>query len=645
MDGVIGIRIVSDPEQVLRALDEDQRAICEIIEGPVAVIAGPGSGKTRVLTHRIAYMIARGIPDHQILAITFTNKAAGEMKTRLRDLLRGEAKPFVATFHATGAFILRQTADAFGLSSQFSIYDEDEARAVIKSVRASFAQKHLARISDEGIASLIEKAKRDGYLPADLPTPDEFAEELKAFYAEYQAGLRARNAVDFADLILYPLRLFTEHPDRISPFTRRFHYILVDEFQDIDASQYALIRHFSQDHHNIFVVGDQDQSIYGFRGADPEFLERFVDDFPEAKVMYLERNYRSHPGIVKAATEIARQSPFGFKKNLRSIFGEPASGKASILVVETPDEIVQSEDIARRIKELIRSGVSASEIAILYRAHHLSAPIEYALAARRIPYRVIRGLRFLERKVVKDAVSFLRVLVNPQDIAAWERICARPPRGIGEKTMARIATILSREEVNPIHSPQDRTRFPLPFQTLCAVLGEAYKEYHPDLVALFRAILEESGYLKWLEENEDPETIAHLEGLEKLLQRAASERKTLPEFLQELALWSDQDAQGDEDRVLLMTIHAAKGLEFHSVFMPDLIEEILPHKRALESGIGLDEERRLFYVGITRAKNSVLLYRPLLRSTFRGGRFKRTIPSRYLTALSSPLVKRISIFR
>jgi DNA helicase-2/ATP-dependent DNA helicase PcrA len=632
---------VNDLSGVLEALDSDQRAICEIIEGPVAVIAGPGSGKTRVLTHRIAYMISQGLRDREILAITFTNKAAEEMKSRLRDLLKGEAKPFVATFHATGAFFLRQTADAFGLTRDFSIYDEDEARAVIKSIRADFRQKHLARLSDEGIANLIERAKRAGHLPGDLPVEDDFDKEFKEFYAEYQAGLRARNAADFADLILYPLRLFEEHPDRMAPFTRRFRFILVDEFQDIDASQYQLIHCLAKEHRNVFVVGDQDQSIYGFRGANPEFLERFVRDFPEARVMYLERNYRSHPGIVKAATEIARQSPFAFHKTLRSVFDEQASpNTASITLVETADSEVQSEEIARQIQRLISAKVPASEIAVLYRAHHLSAPIEYALAARRIPYRVVRGLRFLERKVVKDAISFLRILVNPQDIAAWERICTRPPRGIGEKTMAQIASLIAREKVDPLASADAAAPFPRPFQTLCAIIRDAFQKHQNDLPALLNALLRDSGYIKWLEEQKGLEdALAHLEGLEKLLHRATDEHKSLAQFLQDLALWSDQDVEDPGNRVQLMTLHAAKGLEFRVVLMPDLIEEILPHKRALESGFGLDEERRLFYVGITRARESVFLYRPFFQTSV-AHRRKRTTPSRYLNALPADLLSR-----
>jgi DNA helicase-2/ATP-dependent DNA helicase PcrA len=629
-------------DAILAALDADQRAICQVIEGPVAVIAGPGSGKTRVLTHRIAYMIARGVSDRDILGITFTNKAAQEMKTRLRDLLKGEAKPFVATFHATGAFFLRQTADAVGLTCDFTIYDEDESRAVIKSVRASTAQKRLARLSDESIASLIEKAKRAGHLPADTPADDEFGDEFRAFYADYQAGLRARNAADFADLILYPLRLFVENPERMAPLARRFKYILVDEFQDIDASQYWLVRHLAKEHRNLFVVGDQDQSIYGFRGADPGFLEQFVRDFPSAKVMYLERNYRSRPSIVKAATEIARHSPFSFRKNLRSIFDEDASRKPGITLVETQDDGVQSEEIGRQAQRLIRAGIPPSEIAILYRAHYLSAPIEYALAARKIPYRVVRGLRFLERKVVKDAVSFLRVTVNPQDIAAWERVCARPPHGIGEKTMAKIASLLAREKADPIGSLEDRARFPPPFQALCGMIQEAALQTGKDLSALLTGLLRDSGYFNWLEEAEEGETdsVAHLEGLEKLLRRATGDGKTLSQFLQELSLWSEQDTEGAGERVQLMTLHAAKGLEFRAVLMPDLIEEILPHKRSLETGIGLDEERRLFYVGITRARDSVVLYRPLLRHGYGGARPKRTTPSRYLAALPRDLIER-----
>ncbi|MHA2620157.1 MAG: ATP-dependent helicase [bacterium JZ-2024 1] len=632
---------MSRTDEILSALDEDQRAVCEIIEGPVAVIAGPGSGKTRVLTHRIAYMIARGIPSRSILAITFTNKAAEEMKSRLSRLIKAEGTPFVSTFHAAGAHFLRHTADAFGLTHNFSIYDEDDSRAVIKSVRASFADKHLARLSNEGIAIRIENAKRAGHLPEDLPTNDEWEEHFKSFYAAYQEALIARNAVDFGDLILYPLRLFVSHPERMAPFAERFRFILVDEFQDIDASQYSLLRHLVKDHNNVFVVGDQDQSIYGFRGADPAFLEKFVADFPGVRVMYLERNYRSQPAIVKAATEIARCSPFSFKKNLRSACVEDHIQDRVISFVETSDEIVQSEDIARRIEHLIASGVPASQIAVLYRVHHLSTPIEYALARRKIPYCVLHGFRFFQRKVVKDAVSFLRVVVNPQDVAAWERICARPPRGIGEKTMAEIARLLAHLKADPIHSGDDGARFPASFQSLCQIIRNAVAQNPADLSALFWALVRDTGYLEWLQEREEAEEgLAHLEALEKLLARANEEHKSLAQFLQDLTLWSEQDAAPESERVQLMTFHAAKGLEFHTVFMPDLVEEILPHRRALESGIGLDEERRLFYVGLTRAKNAVFLYRPIVRARYSGSRTQKTTSSRYLTNLPRELVHR-----
>src|SRR6266508_3552753 len=562
---------VASPEQYLADLNEAQREAVLATEGPVLVVAGAGSGKTRVLTHRIAHLVSTcGVKPQEILAITFTNKAAGEMRERLENIL-GDVAPrmWVMTFHAACGRILRREAPRLGYRSNFTIYDQADQVRLVKQCLEEL-ERDPKRFVPRGIHAQISMAKNQ------LIGTEEYKARVASFYdqtvadayALYQRRLHSSNAVDFDDLLMLTVEVLERFPEALTRWQKAFRYVLVDEYQDTNHAQYRLLQLLAGQHRNVFAVGDPDQSIYAFRGADIRNILEFERDFGGGRLIALEQNYRSTNSILRAANSLITHNRERKPKNLWSELGEGDP----VRVVEVEDEHAEARFVAAEVASLIEEGYAGSELAVFYRTNAQSRVLEDVLVRQEIPYQVIGGPKFYERAEIKDAIGYLQVIDNAYDAVSLTRIANRPRRGIGDASLARLQTFADTQGIS---------------------LWEA------------------------LERADEP---------------------SLSEFLQQISLFSDQDdLSAERSLVTLMTLHNAKGLEFRAVFLIGMEEGVFPHSRSLEEQ-GLEEERRLAYVGLTRAKEQLTLSHAASRSLW--GARGYNLPSRFLDELPQEEIER-----
>jgi len=624
----------------LDGLNDEQLRAVEALDGPVLVLAGAGVGKTRVLTARIAHLIAMGrARPYEILAVTFTNKAAREMRERVA-LFTGivPAMPWLGTFHSIGAKILRMHAELVDLRPNFTILDTDDQLRLMKQLLKA-ENLDEKRWPPRALASLIDSWKNRGLDPKRVPENESvaFAGGLgRPLYKAYQARLKALNAVDFGDLLLESLRLFREHVEVLANFQRRFRYILVDEYQDTNAVQYLWLRLLAKANGNLCCVGDDDQSIYGWRGADVENILRFEKDFPGATVIRLERNYRSTGHILAVAAGLIAHNQGRLGKTL---FTESAMGERP-----TVTSVWDSQEEARVVGESIeaaqRRGVSLDDIAILVRASFQMREFEERFIALGLPYKVIGGPRFYERAEIRDALAYLRCVAEPDDDLAFERIYNTPKRGLGEAALAilheygrRTGASLMRAARMLIETEELKARPRQIFRGLLESFDRWRKRAaeipHDELAQI---VLEESGYLDMWKAERTPDAAGRLDNLKELV-RSMGEFPDLAAFLEHVSLVMDVEGAQEGERVSIMTLHAAKGLEFEIVHLPGWEEGLFPNQRALEDNgrAGLEEERRLAYVGLTRARSEAKIYHAANRRV--RGLWQSSLPSRFITEL------------
>lgn len=625
----------------LDGLNPGQRAAVEAIDGPVLVLASAGTGKTRVLTTRIAHILAcNKAYGSEILAVTFTNKAAREMKERVGDLIGGTvaAMPWLGTFHSIGVKILRRHAELVGLKSGFTILDTDDSIRLLKQVIEA-AGLDKDRWPARQLAGLIDSWKNRGLTPDKVPQGEAFsfaAGKGADLYADYQSRLKDLNACDFGDLLLECLNLFLKYPDVLTDFQKRFRYILVDEYQDTNVAQYLWLRLLAQGTANICCVGDDDQSIYGWRGAEVDNILRFEKDFPGAQVIRLERNYRSTAHILAAASGLIAHNKGRLGKTL---FTEDNAGeKISLLAVWDDQE--EARSIAEDIESKKASGHAYNGMAILVRASAQMRAFEDRFVTLGLPYRVIGGPRFYERAEIKDAIAYLDVTVNPANDLKFERIINQPKRGIGATSLQRVRD-LARDKGTTL---TEAARVIVETEELSGKarrsltnLMQSFDRWRDNLDTLKHTdaaelILDESGYTAMWQADKSPQAQSRLDNLKELI-RFMHDFDSLAGFLEHVALVMDAEQANDGDRVSLMTLHAAKGLEFDSVYLPGWEEGLFPHQRALdEQGQeGLEEERRLAYVGITRARTTLRVSFAQNRRTH--GLYQSAQPSRFVDEL------------
>jgi len=634
----------------LDKLNSQQRKAVTAGNGPILVLAGPGSGKTRVLTQRVAYLIANeGIRPYRILAVTFTNKAAREMQTRVEKLLGADATQgmMLGTFHSICARLLRREADFLPIQSNFVIFDEDDQERIVKGIIKEFNlnDKMYRAVSVHGA---ISNAKNELIRADDYPITNYRDEVVKRVYMEYQKRLISSNAVDFDDILMYTARLLEDNPSVREKYARRFEQVLVDEFQDTNLAQYTLLKHLASAHHNIFVVGDPDQSIYRWRGADWRNVQRFEQDYPEAQVILLEQNYRSRQNILDAAMSVIDHAPHRRKKNL---FTERGAGE-KIYYYEAPDDYSEASFVVDSIAQLVAArDFEPGDCAVMYRTNAQSRLLEEAFLQARLPYRLVGAQRFYGRREVKDIIAFMRLVHNPADEASLDRIINVPPRGIGDKTLltlhnaARQASTsaglvlldLARGSDSPYWN-QFTGRSVIALADFGASLANWIAATPGFTVSeLFDRIASDLNYKAYIND-ESEEGEERWENVQELRRVAIEyDTRTSDEFLENVALVADQDTiKEDINAPTLLTLHAAKGLEFGAVFIVGLDDGILPHSRSFDEPEEMEEERRLFYVGITRAKDRLYL----IRAVQRGGRgyAEETYPSRFLNDLPEELI-------
>src|SRR5687768_7505296 len=636
--------------EFLDKLNKQQREAVSAGNGPILVVAGPGSGKTRVLTQRIAYLIAvEGVRPWQILAVTFTNKAAKEMAERVKRLLPEQATEgiMLGTFHSICARILRREAEYLPIASNFVIFDTDDQERIVKAViRELNINEKLYR--PPSVHGAISRAKNELIGPDDYPITTYRDEIVKRVYVEYQKRLIASNAVDFDDLLVYTARLLEDNPAVRDKYAQRFRHVLVDEFQDTNLAQYALVRHLASHHKNIFCVGDPDQSIYAWRGADWRNVQRFEQDFPNAQTILLEQNYRSHQNILDAAMGVIDRAHNRRKKHL---FSDRGSGE-KIFFYEARDDYGEASFVVDTIAQLVAGGqFEPGECAVMYRTNSMSRLIEEAFLQARLPYRLVGAQRFYGRREVKDVIAFMRLVHNPADEASLDRIINIPPRGVGEKTLTTLHMIARQNNTSPgavlldlargADSPFYKSftgRAALPLADFGGMLANwraiAATSTIPEL---FDRILIDINYKAFITDDDSEESLDRWENVQEL-RRLAMEysTRTMDEFLENIALVADQDTITDINAPTLLTLHAAKGLEFGAVFIVGMDDGIIPHSRSFDEPEQMEEERRLFYVGITRAKDKLYL----LRAIQRGGRgmAEETYPSRFMDDIPEGLL-------
>jgi DNA helicase-2/ATP-dependent DNA helicase PcrA len=636
-----------DDAPYLRGLNEPQREAVLTTEGPVLVLAGAGTGKTAALTARLAHLVGtrRAYPS-EILCVTFTNKAAREMRERVGRMIGPavEGMPWLGTFHAIGAKMLRRHAELVGLQSNFTILDTDDQLRLLKQIIVA-ADIDEKRWTARSLAALIDKWKNKGLTPKEID-----AGESEAFangrggeiYELYQARLRALNACDFGDLLMHMLTLFKTDREVLAQYQERFRYIMVDEYQDTNSSQYLWLRLLAQQRKNICCVGDDDQSIYSWRGAEVANILRFERDFPGAKVIRLEQNYRSTPHILAAASGVIAQNGGRLGKTLWT----QADEGEKLRVIGVWDGPEEARRVGDEIEALQRNGVTADDIAILVRASFQTREFEDRFIQIGLPYRIIGGFRFYERAEIRDALAYLRLINQPADDLAFERIVNVPKRGLGDKAVEKVHRVARAEGV-PLTlaaarivdtdelTPQARRALGRFIGDLARWRDMAQTLPHAELA---RQILDESGYTAALQAERTTEATGRLENLQELT-RAMEDYETLGAFLEHVSLVMDNEANQDEAKVTMMTIHAAKGLEFDTVFLAGWEDGVFPSQRALDEGglASLEEERRLAYVAITRARRRCFIFHAANRRVY--GQWTSSIPSRFVGELPPETVE------
>jgi DNA helicase II / ATP-dependent DNA helicase PcrA len=639
-------------EHLLSGLNDPQREAVTHGEGPLLILAGAGSGKTRVLTHRIAYLVATDqAKPNEILAITFTNKAAGEMRDRAQLLVGRRVRAmWVMTFHSACARMLRAHADRLGYTRQFTIYDQADSRRLVKRCLDDLGVDPK-RFTPASVHNQISDAKNK------LRDADEYGRMVGSFfeqtvadvYRSYERELHRMNAMDFDDLLVRAVNVLELFPEVRERYATGFRHVLVDEYQDTNHAQYRWLQLLAGEHRNLMVVGDDAQAIFGFRGADIRNILEFEDTFPDTRVVKLEQNYRSTQTILDAANSVIRNNRGQKPKSLWTELGQGDP----IKVRELEDEHAEARFVTGEIQRLVDEGVGRSEIAVFYRTNAQSRVLEDTLVRAEIAYQVIGGTKFYERAEIKDAIAYLTVLVNPQDVGAFTRIVNSPRRGIGATSVSRVLAFANTMGMSVWDAASEPEQVPAlgaagvkalrRFMATMHVLRERVDADVP-IATLLKELLEETGYRQALGDERTIEAQGRLENLEELVNVAAeydasdAAEPSLPEFLQQIALIADADTRDDDEGlVTLMTLHNAKGLEYPIVFMIGCEEGVFPHSRALDEG-GLEEERRLCYVGITRAERDLYVTYARTRNVF--GARTYGAPSRFVAEIPPELTDR-----
>ena len=648
-------------EEIVEGLNPAQREAVLNYDGPALIIAGAGSGKTRVLTTRIAYMLSQGVDPASILALTFTNKAAREMRERIERLVGPQARYIrMGTFHSVFARILRENADRLGFPESFTIYEPNDVKNLIKTI---VKDKNLAedRYKPQAVAARISMAKNCLITPgaytanAVLAAEDREAKmpEIADIYNEYCARCKRNGAMDFDDLLLQTNILLRDAPDILERYQERFKYILVDEYQDTNMAQYIIVRRLALKHSNVCVVGDDAQSIYAFRGAKIENILSFQRDYPTAKVYKLEQNYRSTQTIVEAANSLIAHNSRRLDKKC---FSAAEMGQ-KIKLVRVLEDSYEPVEVAMDIKDRAREGAEWRDFAILYRTNKQHGLFEAALTRRNIPYRVYKGMSLLEHKDVRNMIAYLGVILNPNDDESFKRIINYPARGIGDTTIARIAEIAAAKKTSMWHAVNNLVASAEPLDQVERVVVRKVADFvrminelsamrmEMGVCDFAKEVMARSGILHELEKEKKPENDTAKDYLDQLLAmmssyedecnremeeglREVNDTPTIDEWMQNIMLQTDQDAEDDGNRVTLMTVHSAKGLEYDYVYIVGMEEGLFPSSRSVESVADLEEERRLMYVAITRAKRAAMLSFAEMRRVW--GKTENTSPSRFL---------------
>jgi len=653
---------------ILENLNPEQTEAVQCTEGPLLVFAGAGSGKTRVITSRIAYLIdEKKISPFNILAVTFTKKAAGEMQERVVEILKTlhldpKKKPTIGTFHSIGAQFLRQNPEKVGLDRNFSIYDTDDVEKLVKEIMTE-QQIDIKQVRPKAIMSYISTAKNDLVSPKEYSFHyGGFIEDIVAdIYPEYQKQLKAQNAVDFGDLLFLTVKMLDEEQDILEKYQEKFKYILIDEYQDTNAVQYKFAKLLSSKYQNICVVGDDDQGIYAWRGADVKNIQQFEKDFPEVTVVKLEQNYRSTANVIEAASSVISQNNLRIEKKLWT----DKRGGDTITMYQAKDQNDEAKFVSDEILKLQRNGVGLSNIAVLYRTNYQSRVIEEGMLKNGLPYKLVGGFRFYERKEIKDILSYMKVFYNLKDELSFNRIINTPTRKMGPKSVGDIhnlakkcklpimkmligAYILTNDILNedikiPLGSIKKYLEEILKYSRIVNLFGSIYfKMKEMDVSQIVDLILKETKYIEWIDDGSE-QALYKKENIEEL-RNVTSEytqlhgQSSLELFLQDINLIEQEknkNKDGTDNYVNLMTLHSSKGLEFGYVFMVGMEEGILPHSRSFVDENGLEEERRLCYVGITRAKEKIFLSFAENRQTRNG--YSSQIPSRFLGEIPQDL--------
>ncbi|PLR99212.1 DNA helicase PcrA [Bacillus sp. T33-2] len=639
-------------DKLLNGLNPEQQKAVKTTDGPLLLMAGAGSGKTRVLTHRIGYLIVeKGVNPYNILAITFTNKAAREMKDRIGKLMGGAAEEiWISTFHSMCVRILRRDIDRIGFSRNFTILDTTDQQSVIKGI---LKDKNIdpKKFDPRAILGTISSAKNE------LITPEEFSKTAGGYfdqvvsdvYEEYQRRLRKNQALDFDDLIMSTILLFQRVPEVLEYYQRKFQYIHVDEYQDTNRAQYMLVKLLANRFKNLCVVGDSDQSIYRWRGADIANILSFEKDYQNANVILLEQNYRSTKKILLAANQVIQNN---LNRKPKNLWTENPDGN-KIVYYRADSEQGESQFVVGKIQELVRSGRKYSNIAILYRTNAQSRVIEEAFLKSNIEYSIVGGIKFYDRKEIKDILAYLRLIANPDDDISLQRVINVPKRGIGASSVDRIADFAAMHDLSMYEALQSLEMIGLSpkIEKAAAEFRDLIKNYTQmqeflSVTELVEEVLEKSGYREMLKAEKSLEAQSRLENLDEFLTvtqsfEESSEDKSLISFLTDLALVADIDRLDDDgqktDSVVLMTLHSAKGLEFPVVFLIGMEEGVFPHSRSLMEEAEMEEERRLAYVGITRAEQELYITNARMRTLF--GRTSMNPESRFIKEIPQELIE------
>ena len=610
--------------------------------GPLLVVAGAGSGKTRVLTRRIAWLISQGVSPHSILAITFTNKAAGEMKHRIQTLVGDVAQTmWVSTFHAACVRILRREAKVLGFESNFTIYDQSDSQRLIRYVIRDIGLDPK-RFQPRSVQNTISSAKNEGLSAAEFSEKAAGPLEKRSaqVYDIYQSRMVQAGAMDFDDLLLNVVKLFRNHPDVLASYQNRFEFVLVDEYQDTNGVQNELITRLTQAHRNVTAVGDSDQSVYRFRGADMRNINEFEKAFPDTTVVALEQNYRSTQNILDAANAVIKNN---FARRPKNLWTDKGKGE-KIVRYFADDEIEEAQFVSGELSRLQGGGdYNWGEMAVFYRTNAQSRVVEEYFMRVGIPYKVVGGTRFYDRREIKDALAYLKVVVNPIDEVSIKRVLNTPKRGVGDASVAKIDAFVQANELGFMEGLRRSAEAGVTgkavkgiAQFLSLIDGFAEDVAESDPGKLLDAILRETGYIIELEDQRSLEAETRLENLQELV-GVASDFETAAEFLEQASLVSDTDEISDEDSaVVLMTLHAAKGLEFPVAFILGLEDGVFPHMRSMTDPDEMEEERRLAYVGLTRAQDRLYLTNSWSRMLF--GQTQYNPPSRFIAEIPSELL-------